>query len=182
MWCHRNACQMEKCTESFSDVGFGDLVSFNLHKHKSWTWSVWNIISTYLTHSWSYLTVIQRMFLKTHTVLQNILENSSQEILKEHIFRVPSLNQALSLLSQLKAILLVLLTWKIKRKLLFSYLQFHLMFLKATILIPWSVLTSREAFLVLQCFLIRCVFITISELFSEPFSPWGLHFSFNRLV
>lgn len=173
---------MEKCTEIFSDVGFGDLVSFNLHKHKSWTWSMWNTISTCLTHSWIYLIVIQRMFLKTHTVLQSILENSSQEILKELIFRVPSLHQTLSLLSQLKPILLVLLTWKIKRKLFSSYLQFHLMFLKATILTPWSVLTSREAFLVFQCFLIRCVFITFSELFSEPFSQWGLHFSSNRLV
>lgn len=95
-------------------------------------------------------------------MFQNILENSVQ-ILREHLFHVPNLDQVLSLLSQLKPILLVLLTWKIKRKLftLFSYVQFHLMVLKAIILSPWRVLISREALLVLQCFLTRCVYRTI---------------------
>lgn len=54
------------------------------------------------------------------------------------------------------------LTWKMKRKLFFSYLQFHLTFLKAIILFSWGILISRELLLVLQCFLTRCVFITIS--------------------
>lgn len=81
--------------------------------------------------------------------------------LQRNLFHVPSLNQALPHLSQLKLILLVLLTWKNKRKLFFSYLQFHLKFLKAIILSSWSALISREALLVLQCFLTRCVFRTI---------------------